>query len=415
MYKNLLIYSSIIIICIILFLIFLKFKNNNYESFGIPNYISNYENINLEEINTKQINIEPDYKYENITEYNFNRLFNKIEIINKEKINLKNKSNYNFYTQSTTDDKLRMDLDQISSFVISILNNDNYYDFNKTNFGDVEIWIDEIGNEELKYELFLWDKKNYFELKILVNIIKFVKENEALKYGVRDSPYIFPDFNIGLPFKDQIIPLPTDVIISGNFDTGVSSINRNEPSEIKFLYLNQIQIQNSTLIVDYQKNKYPFNRINVNETEFSGITDSTLEYVNIINKSVDAPFLENGRKYNKWPTLDEEPKWKGQFPAKYPPVKKWDDNGIYYYEKENENNEDMNDNIIFTKEDSKEDVSRYCDTYKPGTRWSEDKMPLQPDFWASNYTVNSTCGENFWLFDNSRVVGGNTFIGGGKR
>ena len=375
-----------------------------------PNFVTNYENIDFDK--------EPNYKYNNITEYNFDRLFKKIKIINKEKITLKNKSNYNFYTQSTTDDNLRMNLDLISKYVILILNNDKYYDFNKTNYGDVEIWIDRDGNEELKYELFLWDKKNYFQIKLLVNIIKFVEKDQANKYGVRDSPYITPDFNIGLPFKDQIIPLPTEVVITGHFDTGVSTIKPNDPSKIKYLYLNQIEIQNSTLIVDYQKDKYPFNKLSVNEDGFSGITDSSLEYINIKSGSLDAPYLENGRQYNKWPTLNEEPKWKSQYPAKFPPIKMWNDDGIYYYNDKDGNNNDKPDkeDIVFTKSDSKKDDDRYCDVYKPGTRWSEDKEPLQPYFWISNYVLPK-CGDNYWLFDNVNGgnIGGNTFVGGGKR
>ena len=418
--KNFKIYIFVIIICIVIFLFYFMNINKNVknkESFSLwdsnikPNFVTNYENINF--------NTAPDYKYQNITEYNFKRLFDKIEIVNKEKINLKERTNYTFYTQSTTDDKLRMNLDMISKYVILILNDDKYYDFNKTNFGDVEIWIDKDGNEELRYELFLWDKKNYFEIKLWINIIKFVHEKDAENYGVRWSNYLFPDFNIGLPFKDQIIPLPTDVIITGHFDTSVSSIKPNEPVPIKYLYLNQIEIQNSTLIVDYHKNKYPFNQVRVNETGFSGITDSSLEYVNILNKSVDSPYLESGRKYNKWPTLDEEPKWKAQYPAKFPPIKKWDADGVYYYEKEAKNVPNLNivtnnPDIEFTKEDTKQEVDRYCDVYEPGTRWSQDKEPLQPYFWPGNYTVDSTCGENYWLFNNTGNPEG-TFFGGGKR
>lgn len=398
----------IIILCIILFLIYLN-KNTykktesffQWDSNIKPNFVTDYENIKFDN--------KPNYKYENITEYNFNRLFKKVAIINKEKINLKDKSNYNFYTQSTTQDKLRMDLDMVSKYVILTLNGDEYYDFNKTNFGDVEVWIDKDGNEELKYELFLWDKKNYFQIKLLINIIKFVEENQAEKYGVRQSPYIFPDFNIGLPFKDQIIPLPVETIITGHFDTGDSTIRPNEPSKIKYLYLNQIEIQNSTLIVDYHKDKYPFDKLKVDETGFSGITDSTLEYVNIKNRSISDPYVENGREYNKWPTLDEEPKWKAQYPAKFPPVEEWNSDGIYYYG-------DSKKEIVFTKKDTKEEVDRYCDVYQPGTRWSEQKEPLQPYFWPSNYVLPK-CGENYWLFDNvlGGNLGGNTFVGGGKR
>jgi hypothetical protein len=413
MNKNLIIYLGIVIIFIIIFILYIYNKNiiiNKKESFfpfdfkkdskNIPNFVNDYENI--------KESYNPDYSKENITQYNFDRIFKNIEQINKEKINLKNHTNYNFYTQSTTDDKLRMDLDNISKYVVLILNNDNYYDFNKTNYGDVEVWVDKNGDEEIKYELFLWDKKNYFEIKLWVNVVKFVEKESMQHYGIRDTHYIFPDFNIGYPFKDQIIPLPTDVIITAHMDTSTTSIRPNTPSKIKHLYLNQIEVQNSTLIVDYHKNKYPGKRLDVNEDGFSGITDSSLEYIKI--KGSSTPYLENGRKYNQWPTLDEEPKWKGQYPSK-PPPRHWDDDGVYYYGKKNSSE-------IAYKGDDKLPYSdkRLCDVYNAGTRWSDDKEPLQPYYWPTLATIPRNCGENYWLFDNSAgPVGGNTFIGGGKR
>jgi hypothetical protein len=356
---------------------------------NVPEFVTNYQEIKFDELN---------YKYQNITQYNFKRLFEKIKSINNEKISFKDKSNYNFYTQSTTDDKLRMDLDTLSKYVLLILNNDHYYDFAKTNFGDVEVWIDKDGNEEIKYELFLWDKKNYFEVKLWVYILKFIEKENMEEYGIQDTHYIFPDFNIGLPFKDQMIPLPTDVIITGHFDTSLSSIKPNIPSKIKYLYLNQIEVQNSTLIVDYHKDKYPFNRLDVSDDGgFSGVSDMSLEYVNL--KNVDSnPYIENGRAYNRWPTLDEEPKWKGQYPSKAPP-KKWDVDGIYYYEK--------------TEGEGKND-KELCDVYEPGTRWSKDKEPLQPYYWPTLATIPRNCGEYYSLFDLSNGSNG-TFFGGGKK
>ena len=395
MISNLYIYIFIIIVCIIIFTLFLttykkeSFIPWDFNKNGVdkPNFVTNYELIKFN---------EPDYKYENITQYNFNRLFQTIKKINNEKISFKNNSNYNFYTQSTTDDKLRMNLDIITKYVVLILNNDNYYDFAKTNFGDVEVWIDKTGNEEIKYELFLWDKKNYFEVKLWVYILKFIEEDQIDKYGIKDKHYIFSDFNIGYPFKDQMIPLPTDVIISGNMDTSVSSIQPNIPSKIKYLYLNQIEVQNSTLIVDYHKDKYPFNKLEVNEKEFSGVTDMSLEYVNIHNAD-NNPYFENGRAYNKWPTLDEEPKWKSQYPSKEPP-ELWDVDGIYYYENDKS---PYNDKSL-------------CNIYEPGTRWSKDKEPLQPYYWPTLATLPRNCGEYYNLFDLSNGANG-TFFGGGKK
>lgn len=397
--------STIIAIIFILFIIITLsiFNKNIREKFliydtpkndykNVPEFIKDYQ------IEADMTVKDPNYRYQNITQYNFDRLFAKVQMINKEKINLKGKTNYEFYTQSTTEDKLRRDLDMITKYVLLILNNDKYYDFHRTNYGDVEVWTDEPGNEEIKYELFLWDKKNYFQVKLYINIIKFVEKEEMHHFGIRDKHYIFQDYNIGYPFKDQIIPLPTDVNIAEHSAQVPNGSRPNDPGKIKHLYLNQIDVQNSTLIVDYQKNKYPGNKFEVKEDGFSGITDMSLEYIKI--KGDTNPFFDKGIKYNKWPTLDEEPKWKGQYPSK-PPPKHWDVDGVYYYAK--------NDEPAYGDK-------RLLDLYEPGTRWSEDKEELQPYYWPTLATIPRNCGENFWLFDNSAgPVGGNTFIGGGKK
>jgi hypothetical protein len=370
---------------------FIIYDNPHHNYKNVPEFIKDYQ------VAADMTVVDPNYRFQNVTQYNFDRLFHKIKIINKEKINLKTKTNYNFYTQSTTREKLRIDLDMITKYVLLLLNKDEYYDFHKTNYGDVEVWVDESGNEEIKYELFLWDKKNYFEVKLLVNIVKFIEKEEMRHFGIRDKHYIFQDYYGGFPFKDQIIPLPEDINVSEKSATVPNGINPNNPGKIKHLYLNQIDIQNSTLIVDYEKDKYPGNKYEVTENGFSGITDTSLEYIKIIGDN--NPFVDKARKYNKWPTLDEQPKWKGQFPSK-PPPKHWDVDGVYFYS---------------GKDKKPYSDKRLIPLYEPGTRWSEQKEDLQPYFWPTLATIPRNCGENFWLFDNSAgPVGGNTFIGGGK-
>ena len=99
--KNILILSLVIIMIIIILIFYMYFnndkkKNTSGENFmdNIPEFVKNYENINFK--------APPNYKNQNITQYNFDRLFEQVAMINKNKINLKEKSNYNFYTQSTT-------------------------------------------------------------------------------------------------------------------------------------------------------------------------------------------------------------------------------------------------------------------------------------------------------------------------
>jgi hypothetical protein len=399
----------ILILCGSIFAIYFQssIKNKdkyNINEFGIKELDENYLNGNniIKQDDPAQDIIldQPNYKIENSTQFNFKRLFDSLKKINRETKKLHDSTNYNFYTQSTTEDKLRMNLSIISKYVILLINNDGYYDFNVTNFGDVEIWIDKKGNEEIKYELFLWDKKNYFQLKLKVHILKFIEEQEIKPYGIRDKHYIFNYYNIGFPHLDQLIPLPEEISVSGRFDLGTTTIRPNNPSKIKLLYINSIQVQNSTLIVDYEKDKYPFNKLEVGDKGFSGVNDSTLEYTGLNkNATRNDPYVEFGREYNKWPTLYEEPDYIAQFPAKNPP-KHWDDSGIYYY----------GDDDTPALDKSK------CLNTETGVAWSAEKLPLQPQFWPTLATLPRNCGTYNDLFDISKgPVGNNTFIGGGKR
>jgi len=334
---------------------------------------------------------------ENQTQYDFKKLLKNVEHINQRKrIKLKGLTNYQSYTQTTTQDRLRMDLDQITKRIISILNSENTYDFAKTNYGDVKVWTDKENNEEIKYELFLWDKKHFFEIKFLIHVVKFVDTKYAGHYGVKKSPYLFPTYFIGYPCKDQLIPTPDQVITSGNVSNYPEGICTNDPLPIQYLYINDVEIWNSTLIVNYTKNMYPYPVLKVSEKPngMGGITDSKLEYIGV--KGDKNPIYPIAKDYNQWIRLDSEPSWEGQYPCKEPPFNKWNDEGIYYYEK--------GQGAI---------PEGKCKLTCAGTRWSSMGEPLQPNFWVSNFQVQP-CGENFWLFDNARGLPG-VFFGGGKK
>ncbi len=254
MERILYIYLLLIIVLVLIIGYYSKFeKNNNViknenENFKPTNNLNNFTN---EYINNK-FNSEPDYYTENISQFGYDRLYNKLQMINNEKIELEGPLNNEKYIVSTIDDKLRRDLDNITKYVLLILNQDNYYDFSKTNYGNVEIFFNKNNDSNYIYELFLWDKKNYFEIKLLIDIIKIPKKSYIHNFGIKDKKYIFEDFNIGIPSKDQLIPLPLDVIPTENSKLS-NEIYKNDPLKPKYFYLNQVKIQNSTLIVDYEK------------------------------------------------------------------------------------------------------------------------------------------------------------------
>lgn len=394
------IYTLIFIILISIFIYGFQMKNNyqdeenNNEKFNPINSQKNTPTFVKKFLN-KRVSSDPNYRVENINQFNYDRLYEKLQGVNEEKVELKAPLNYTFYTISTTDDKLRRDLDIITKYVLLIINQDNYYNFAKTNYGNVKIYTDQQNNANYIYELFLWDKKNYFEIKLLINIIKFPKKNKLYKFGIKQKKYIFTDYLIGFPSADQLIPLPLNVIPTQNKGLNYGGVNKNDALPVEYFYLNQINIQNSTLIVNYEKNNFNNKKMNIDEHGFSGITDMSLEYVGI--QTNNNPYLEKSKKYNSWPSLDQEPKWKGQYPAKTPP-QDWDNDGIYYYSEDDKKKANKND----TK----------CDAYDPGTIWSPMKMPLQPQSWPTLATIPRNCGENFWLFNQVGPQG--TFFGGGK-
>ena len=389
----------LVLVIILIYLIYFFYNYNKQSNLNVEKFDYNEKRNDPKFIQDNRNNIiskDPNYRVENINQYNFDRLYKKLQKVNKEQINLSSPLNYRLYTQSTTDDRLRIDLDNITKYVLLVLNKDKYYNFSKTNYGNVETWTDIDNNCKYRYELFLWDKKNFFEIKLIIEIIKFPVKSNSEKFGIKDKKYIFENYNIGFPSKDQMIPLPIQIVPSGNFANGNSTISPNDPLKINSLYLNKVEIENSTLIINYEKNKYSDPKINITEKDFSGVTDMSLEYVNV--KGDNTPFIEKCEKRNKWPTLDSEPRWKAQFPAK-PPPRDWDEDGVYYYSEKQEKR----------KEDQ---MRQYCDVYEPGTIWSPMKMPLQPYYWPTLATIPRNCSENYWLFD--QVGPNGTFFGGGK-
>ncbi len=339
----------------------------------------------------------PDFINENSTQFDWKKLLDNLNKINNRKIvKLKGPTNYQFYTQSTTRDRLRMDLDQITKQIIEILNA-NTYDFSKTNYGDVYVFTDKNNNEEIKYELFLWDKKNYFEIKFLVHVIKFIDNKSAGNYGVKKSPYLFPTYFIGYPTFDQMIPPPDQVIPSMNASNEPNGICTNDPLPIKYLYINQVLLYNSTLVVNVMKN-YPRDimmKVGESEGEMGGVNDSKLDYLKVIGDK--NPIYQIATKYNEWPKLADEPDWIAQYPAREPSVNAWDEQGIFYY---------VHGQGSIPKGKLPE--------FSPGMRWSSMAEELQPSYWIANYQ-SQPCSENNWLFDSRSQVTPGTFFGGGKR
>jgi hypothetical protein len=337
----------------------------------------------------------PNLLKENQSQYDFKKLLMNLDSINdRELVKLKGMTNHQSYIKTTTRDRLKLDLDQITEKIIPLINSGSY-DFVKNGYGDVDVWTDKHNNEEIKYELFVWDKIHYFETKFLIHVIKFVDPKYAGSYGVKNSPYLFPTYQIGIPSEDQLIPDPMSVITTGNMADSMNGICTKDPLPIQHLYINRVLIQNSTLVVNYYKNMYPYPILQTTEDGrvLGGITDMKLDFMRV--KGDNNPIFQTGREYNKTIRLDEEPEWQSSYPCKAPPLD-WNAEGVMYY-----------------PEGTGVYPEGKCPALCAGTRSSSMLIPTEPNFWINNFQ-SQPCGLIFESLFN-RVGPNGTFFGGGKK
>jgi hypothetical protein len=341
----------------------------------------------------------PNYLVEDETNFAKKQLLNLLLKINKKPIKLNSPCTYKFYNHTTMDDLLRRTMDEISSHVVTLINKESDYEFQKANYGDIQVWCDAKGNKEYKYELFLWSLKHYFQIKFYVHVVKFVKKNQMKPYCIESSPYIFPTYHNGYPCKDQLIPAPHEVIPTGNIVLSTKSVKPNSVESAEYMYLNHLDIENSTLVINanIQKDK----QFIMDVGENGGIIDNKLEYTHLKPGQKANPIQPFARESNKWIETPDKPDYMGQYPCKVAP-EMWDEDGIYYYSKAR-------------GKEMKESKRNYDVCI--GVRSSTEPLPLQPNFWITNYAEAGTgvnCGPNSWLFNNYNGPMG-TFVGGGKK
>ncbi len=354
-----------------------------------------FQKESMSEMKMSETHSTPNYLIEDETNYAKRELLNLLLKMNQKTIRLKSPCNYTFYNQTTTDDLLRRTLDEISEFVLTQLNKKSSYQFQKSNYGDVHVWCDAKGNKEYKFELFAWSLKHYFQLKFYIHVVKFVKSSEMKPYNISSSPYIFPTYHNGYPCKDQMIPAPHEVIPTGNIVLSTKSVKPNSVEKAEYVYLNNVDLENSTLVINshIQKDK----QFIMDVGDDAGIIDNKLEYTHLHPSHKPQPIQPCARQANRWIETPDKPEYMGQYPCKTP-SDVWDEDGIYY-QPNPANRKERNYEVCV------------------GTRSSTEPLPLQPNFWVNNYAEAGTgvnCGTNSWLFSNYNGAQG-TFVGGGKR
>ena len=163
----------------------------------------------------------------------------------------------------------------------------------------------EIKNSNLKLHkinCFLYDVNGVVQIRVLLEIIEEPKKIEKFKSkektcAQKTTPSI-PYYYIGYPCKNQLIPLPSQVIVTGLDVLSQKGIKYPVPCPYERIWLNYAEIINSNLVV--------------NAFENFGIDD--LPGLNQINtpysvwKGGNDPYYLPSKYRNKWNKFKDQPK-----------------------------------------------------------------------------------------------------------
>ena len=349
-----------VLLCIIVIITFLQ-KNKKLKY--------NSETLTIHDLN------KPNLSIENKTQFFYVNLLKNLKLNqNKKTVRLKSNCKVNKYTHSTTDEALKADIDVINGLIVDNLNKGHNYEFVKTNYGNIIELIDQKGVYNYIYNVFLQDVKNVIMINLKVNIIVFPDKNIKRYFGhdietcADITTSAFPVYNIGIPSKNQYIPLPTEVIPTANDILSVKGVKYPRPIQPKYLYVNRLDILNSTLVVNPNKrclSNFVKGKV-CKSPEFTWVTGD------------HNPYIQKSDDRNQWPTLHDQPKCQGQWPCT-PITQKWNTDGVY---------------------SNKPEPSKLC----PGKTWATKDLALQAQYWRTLATVPKNSGENAWLFELSRGI-----------
>ena len=320
---------------------------------------------------------KPNIINENKTIFIENKLNNLFKSISKKNIDYTlEKSKYTFYIPQTTPSYLLEYLKQLSNYVLVVLNQNGnkLFNFKYSNLGTIKVYEVENNLKQFIYELFIYDTKNAFSLKLNVNILTYNQKIEIPEFISQSTLDFecrgFEHYFIGTPSLEQYIPDPMNVIPSGNEVIGTGGINYPEMKQkfLKGLILN-ISIGESTLVLK------PHEDTSLLENVFS-VDKTVLE--NAPTNGSKNPFYPCAKKMNEWITLPEQPINKGDWPCAKIPFK-WNFLGC------------------------QPEPEQTPDCSGPTSR-TEDK-PINAQFWRSNYGVPQNGSKFNWLFNRVNASG----------
>lgn len=233
-------------------------------------------------------------------------------------------------------------------------------------------------------DLFLYDRIGWTQVRLLLQIVELPKKEAIGVYECRKINDInlksvaemttpeFPTYPIGVPSNDQLIPLPTEVIISGKNVENADGVNYPEPCPFEKLWVNWVEIVNSSLVLNAFEN-YP-------DVQLQGLNKIPFDYTKYVPPGPNGkqnPYQLSAEATNQWPTLDGQPKDVKNWPATPEPFA-WYSDGT---------------------------VPKVHPTRRsPGIRHDLTQTPLTASFFNSYFNQPRGQSSYTWMFSNSAII-----------
>lgn len=303
-------------------------------------------------------------------------IFDNFKNKNRKLNNIKDKCKYNNVTIPMN---IRLELKFIIQKLIENINKKFNYNLFLIQFEDVEVSMDTTGNKHYNIIVLMNNNNNYTGARLKIDFIIYINrkmKNNKLDICTDITNPPFKKYYIGIPSNDQLIPLPSEVITTQRGVISTQTIDKIEYDSINYIYINNIKILNSNLVIngnnldDKPKNKLINNLI-------SGLINTKNEF-SILKNCTNNPFIEPSVIRNKWPLLNNQRLNVKQWPCQ-PAPKTWNELGVPFNE------------MKYTKE---------C----PGKRESTEQTELQGQYYPSIGQLPRNKGNNVWLFDRSRGI-----------
>lgn len=278
------------------------------------------------------------------------------------------------YITCTTPLKVKLELENIIRNILTKINVTSVFNFNLVEINNIEVYLDNSNNKQYICDILVNDNKNFLSLRLKLDIVvKYIpsKHNDQVTCSDITTPP-FKKYRIGTPSNDQLIPLPSDVIVTERSISSTDSINKIEIDRVTGLQINYISVLNcdnviNGFIIDKKEKGNKLGGVNDGKNEFSNLemTDSN-------------PFIEPAVIRNKWVTFNHQPNEYEAFPCQKAPTT-WNILGV------------PPDDIKYTVK---------CQ----GKRESTEQTDLQGQTWPTLGTVPRKNGDNAWLFDSDRGI-----------